>query len=65
MTDPYQRGEDTEWLKHSNEELSRLLKKEQRRATLFRSLSVLLLALLAWVVYKFTRLAPLEALWRF
>jgi hypothetical protein len=65
MTDPYQRGSDDEWLKHSNEELARLLKRQQRQTQLFRSLAVLMFVLLAWVAYKFTRHAPLEELWRF
>ncbi len=64
MSDNYQIGSDLEWLKHSNQELSRLVKKRQRQLAGWRGFSLLLLLALGWVLYKFLQKFPLEELLR-
>jgi hypothetical protein len=65
MSDEYQRGSDIEWLKHSNEELAKLVKKRAGQNARLRLLCVLLLAALGWVVFKYQQKFPIETLWRF
>ena len=65
MADEYQRGEDMEWLKHSNEELAKLVKKRASQNARLRLLCVLLLVALGWVVFKYQQKFPIESLWRF
>lgn len=65
MSDEYQRGSDVEWLKHSNEELARELKKRGRQRERARFMSTVLLLALAWVVFKFLQKHPVQELWRF
>ena len=36
MTDEYQRGEDVDWIQHSNDELARQLKKRDRKIWFLR-----------------------------
>ncbi|MBM3876722.1 MAG: hypothetical protein FJ386_08405 [Verrucomicrobia bacterium] len=65
MPDDYQIGSDVEWLKHSNEELARLLKKRDRHIALLRITLLLALGALGWAVWKFSRKAPVNELWNF
>ena len=53
MSDDYQIGSSEEWLKHSNEELARLLKKRARQMHWLRLFAFVLLLALGWVVFKF------------
>jgi len=64
MSDEYQRGTDIAWIQHSNEELGRLLKRKHRQLSRVRSIGALLVLVLAWVVFKYSKVAPLEGLWR-
>lgn len=64
MPDEYQRGSDVEWLKHSNEELARVAQKHARQARRWRAISLLLLLLVGWVVYRYSQKAPVRDLWR-
>ncbi len=52
MKDNYQIGSSEEWLKHSNEELARMLKKRERQMRWLRLLVIVLLLALGWVVFK-------------
>ncbi|MBM3835603.1 MAG: hypothetical protein FJ403_20500 [Verrucomicrobia bacterium] len=63
MKNDYQLGSDDDWLKYSNEELARLIKKRDRKIGLLRFLIFLLLLLLGWVVYKYSQKGALEELW--
>jgi len=63
-TDSYQRGSDVEWLKHSNDELARLVKKRARQAGLWRAVAFLLVLLSGWVVYRYSQKAPVSELWQ-
>ena len=63
--DDYQMGSDVEWLKHSNEELSKLLKKRQRQRSLWRFLCLLSFIALGWVVFKYSQKHPVKELWPF
>jgi len=65
MPDDYQIGSDVEWLKHSNEEMARLIKKRGRHILLLRFVLLLALAALGWVVWKFSAKAPVNELWKF
>jgi hypothetical protein len=65
MADEYQRGTDKQWLEHSNQELARLVKKRERAIGLLKFCLIVLLALLGWVIFKFTRLASIQELWSF
>ncbi len=65
MPDPYQRGPDDEWLKHSNDELARMLKRRDWRIRWLRFLNLLLGLLLVWVLFKYSQKAPIEELWNF
>ena len=65
MSDPYQLGSDLEWLKHTNDELSRLVKKRNAQLNRLRLLCLVLVLVLGWVTYRFCRTQPLEELWRF
>ena len=65
MKNDYQLGSDDDWLKHSNEELAQLIKKRDRRIVRLQLGIVVLLAVLGWVVYKFSQKAPLPELWHF
>lgn len=64
MPDDYQRGSDIEWLKHSNDELSRLSQKLGRQAARWRAFAFILLLAGGWVVYRYSLKAPLEELWQ-
>jgi hypothetical protein len=65
MSDSYQLGSDIEWLKHTNDEMARLVKKRNGQLGRCRGLCFLLLLALGWVVYKFQLRFPLEELWNF
>lgn len=65
MADQYQRGSDDQWLEHSNQELSTVVKKRDRTIGLLKLCIVILVVVLGWVVFKFTRHAPLQELWSF
>jgi hypothetical protein len=65
MNDPYQLGSDVEWLKHANDEMTRLIKKRNGQLGRTRALCFVLLLALAWVVYKYQMKLPLEELWNF
>jgi hypothetical protein len=65
MHEDRQKGSDAEWLQHSNDELARMVRARNRRIRWLRFVNFLLLLALAWLVYKFSRKAPLEELWRF
>ncbi len=65
MPDPYQLGSDDEWLKHSNEELARMLRQKNRQIVRWKCLSLLFLIALGWVVFKFSKRGPIEELWKF
>jgi len=65
MSDPYQLGSDIEWLKHTNDEMARLVKKRNGQLARVRGLCFLLLLALGWVVYKYQLRLPLEELWHF
>jgi hypothetical protein len=65
MPDDYQIGSDAEWLKHSNEEIARLVKKRDRQLLLLRFVLLLALAALGWTVWKFSQKAPVSELWKF
>ena len=64
MKHDYQIGSDVEWLKHSNEEMARLVKKRQRQLWLWKFLAFVLLIALGWVVFKYMHKYPLSDLWR-
>jgi len=63
MKDEYRIGSNEDWLQHSNEEMARLVKKRQRELALWKLVSLLLLAALVWVSYKYSLKAPLSGLW--
>ncbi|HEY1173607.1 MAG TPA: hypothetical protein VGH19_19740 [Verrucomicrobiae bacterium] len=65
MADEYQRGTDKQWLEHSNEELARLVKKRERIIEVLKVCLILTLIVLGWVIFKFTRHAPIQELWSF
>ena len=65
MADEYQRGTDKQWLEHSNQELAGIVKKRERTIGLLQYLIVILIVALGWVVFKFTRHAPVQELWSF
>ncbi len=65
MPDPYQQGSDDDWLRHSNEELARLIKNRDRQIRWLRLLCFLLLIILGWTIYKFILKAPIQELWKF
>ena len=65
MPDEYQFGSDKEWLEHSNEELARMLKKQQRRSGRQRTVIFILFVLLAAVLYRFHQKLGIQELWRF
>ena len=65
MADEYQRGTDKQWLEHSNQELAGIVKKRERTIGLLKYLLVILIVALGWVVFKFTRHAPIQELWSF
>ncbi len=58
----YRIGSELDWLKHANEELTQELKKRERQVNRWRSLSFLLVVLLAYVVYQFSQHQPLRQL---
>lgn len=65
MSDEYQRGTDQEWLQHSNQELSRMLKKRGRALALCRLLLVVLAiasALMGAALYKINQTHPVRDL---
>ena len=65
MTDEYQRGTDQEWLEHSNQELSRMLKKRDRAIALYRLLLVIFLAaatIMGGALYKINQTHPIREL---
>jgi hypothetical protein len=65
MSDEYQRGTDQEWLEHSNQELSRMLKKRDRALALHRLLLVLLLAataIMGAALHKINQTHPIRDL---
>jgi hypothetical protein len=64
MADEYQSGNDLEWLKHSNDELARMVKKRDRQLSRLRLLCLVLFLLLGWVLVKFRQRAPLDELLR-
>ncbi|MCD6049717.1 MAG: hypothetical protein K0Q55_1120 [Verrucomicrobia bacterium] len=65
MADEYQRGTDEQWLEHSNQELSVIVKKRERTIGLLKYLLVILIVALGWTVFKFSRHAPIRELWSF
>jgi len=65
MADEYQRGSDDQWLEHSNQELSRIVKKRERTIDFLKLCLVVLIVVLCWVIFKFTRHAELKELWSF
>jgi hypothetical protein len=65
MKNDYQLGTDQDWLKYSNEELARIIKKRDRRIAFLRFLLLLLLIAFGWVVHKFSQKGAIEELWKF
>jgi hypothetical protein len=63
MSDPYQLGSDLEWAKHTNEELTHLVKKRNAELNRLRFFCLVLILALGWVIYRFSRTRPLEELW--
>ena len=64
MPDKHQLGSDEDWLKHSNDELARIVKKRDRQILLLRYSIILLAIALAWVTYKYSAKGSLAELWR-
>lgn len=60
----YQLGSDEDWLKISNDELGKLVKKRNRQLSLWRTLAFLLMILLGWVVYKYSQVQAIPTLWQ-
>lgn len=65
MADEYQRGSDDQWLEHSNQELSRIVKKRERTIAFLKLCLFGVIIVLCWVIFKFTRHAELKELWSF
>lgn len=65
MKNDYQLGADDDWLRHSNDELARLVKKRDGSIRRLKGVSFLLALALAWVVFKFLQKASWAELWRF
>jgi hypothetical protein len=65
MADEYQRGTDAQWLEHSNQELTRTVKKRERTIAFLKFCNLLLLIALGWVIIRFTRFASIQELWPF
>jgi hypothetical protein len=65
MADEYQRGSDSEWAKAEADELRHQLQRRERQLGRERLLTLMLLAALGWVLWKYTRGQPLETLWTF
>ena len=65
MSDPYQLGSDVEWIKHSNDELQREVKRRNRQLGRLRFICFLLLLISGWVIYRYVQENPVERLWDF
>jgi hypothetical protein len=65
MPDEYQRGSDAEWIKHSNQELEKQVKKLQRQRGRQRFVGFLLLILLGYVAFRYHQVAGIRNLWPF
>ena len=65
MADQYQRGTDSDWLEHSNQELKRLVKKRERTIAFLKFNNIILLIALAWVVFRYSKVASIRELWPF
>jgi len=63
MPDEYQRGSDNDWAKAEADELRHQLQGRERQLGRERLLTLMLLAALGWVLWKYTRAQPLETLW--
>lgn len=64
MSDPYQSGSDIDWLRHTNDELNRTVRKRNGQLGRLRLYCFLLLLASGWVVYKYSKVRPLETLWQ-
>ena len=65
MADQYQRGSDVDWQKAHNDELEHIIKKRDGQIASLRIVNGLLLALLVWVVFKYSQKTNLRELWPF
>ena len=63
MADEYQRGSDADWLKHSNQELTRAVKRRDQTIALLKFCLTLLVVVLGWVVFRFSQHANIQELW--
>lgn len=64
MSDSYQIGNDLEWVKHTNDELTRLVKKRNAQLKRWKGLALILVLALGWVGYKYSLKGPLRELWQ-
>ena len=64
MPDPYQRGSDVGWAKIEADELAHQLKRRTNQLYLERLLTMIVVAALGWVVFKYLQDHKLEELWK-
>lgn len=65
MADEYQRGADVDWLKHSNEELSKQVKGLKRSNGGLKFLVLLLGLALGYVAFRYHEAEGIRTLWPF
>lgn len=63
MEDRYSRGAPEDWWQQSNSELGRALKRASLKLSLSLVLNVVMALALAWTVYQYSQVAPIESLW--
>lgn len=65
MADQYQRGTDSDWLEHSNQELKRIVKKREQTIAFLKFFNLILMIALAWILFRYSKAGNLRELWPF